>query len=93
MLDAYGQAAIAGECALVRQARTGTRNAAVFRAAVRLGTLVGAGVLRAQDVQDELRAASSVHCGTAGFTAAEAERAIANGLWYGQARPRPFRDR
>jgi hypothetical protein len=93
MLDAYGQAAIAGECALVRQARTGTRNAAVFRAAVRLGTLVGAGVLRAQDVQDELSAASSVHCGTAGFTPAEAERAIANGLWYGQARPRPFLDR
>jgi len=93
MHSAYGQAAVAGECARVRRARTGTRNSTVLQAAVRLGTLVGAGVLDLWHVEEQLRAASTVHCGTAGFTAAEAERAIANGLRYGQARPRPFRDR
>jgi hypothetical protein len=91
--DAYGQAAIAGECRLVHRARTGTRNTVLFRAGVRLGTLVCRGVLDKQQVQDELRAASTVHCGIDGFTAAEAERAITNGLRYGQARPRQFRDR
>jgi hypothetical protein len=91
--DAYGRAAVAGECTLVRQARPGTRNTVLFHAAVRLGTLVGAGVLDQQQVQEELRAASTVHCGTDGFTVAEATRAIANGFRYGQARPRPFRDR
>jgi hypothetical protein len=91
--SAYGRAAVAGECGLVRRAGTGTRNAVLFRAAVRLGTLVGAGILDQRQVQDELLAASTVHCGTAGFTAAEAERAISNGLRYGQARPRPCRDR
>lgn len=89
----YGQAAVAGECTRVRRARTGTRNSTLFQAAVRLGTLVGAAVLDQQHVQEQLRAASSVHCGTAEFTTAEAERAIANGLRYGQARPRPFQDR
>ena len=39
-----------GECGLIRAARPGTRNAVLFRAAVRLGTLVGAGVLDEQDV-------------------------------------------
>jgi hypothetical protein len=90
---AYGQAAVSGECALVRRASPGTRNTVLFQAAVRLGTLVGAGVLDQQNVHEQLRAASTVHCGVAGFTAAEAGRAIANGLRYGQARPRPLRDR
>jgi hypothetical protein len=90
--SAYGRAAVAGECALIRRASTGTRNAALFRAAVRLGTLVAAGVLDQQRVQDELQSASTVHCGIAGFTAVEARRAITNGLRYGKARPRPFRD-
>ena len=87
----YGAAAVAGECAQVHRAQPGTRNTVLFQAAVRLGTLVGAGVLGRQQVHDELLAASTVHCGVDGFTAAEAERAISNGLRYGQARPRPFR--
>jgi hypothetical protein len=90
---AYGQAAIARECALIRRARPGTRNTVLFQAAVRLGTLVGAGVLDRQHVDEQLHAASTVHRGIAGFTAVEAQHAIANGLRYGQARPRPFRDR
>jgi hypothetical protein len=91
--NAYGRAAVAGECRLVRQARLGTRNTVLFQAAVRLGTLVGAGVLDQQQVHDELLGASTVHCGTDKFSTAEAERAIANGLQYGQARPRQIRDR
>ena len=90
---AYGRAAIAGECTLVRQARPGTRNTVLFRAAVRLGALVAAAVLDQQQVHHELLRASTVHCGNEEFTTAEAERAIANGLRYGQARPRPIRDR
>jgi hypothetical protein len=62
----------------------------LFHAAVRLGTLVGAGVLDEPDVHCQLRAAASVHNGIDRFTAGEAERAIANGLRYGQARPRQF---
>ena len=83
----YGHAAVTGECGLIRAAHPGTRNTVLFRAAVRLGTLVGADVLDEQDVHRELRAAASVHNGVDGFTAGEAERAIANGLRYGQARP------
>ena len=89
----YGHAAVTGECGLIRAAHPGTRNAVLFQAAVRLGTLVGAGVLDEQDVHCELRAAASVHNGIGGFTAGEAERAIANGLRCGQARPRQFRQR
>jgi hypothetical protein len=87
----YGQAAVTGECSLIRAARPGTRNAVLFRAAVRLGTLVGTGVLDEQDVERQLGAAASVHNGIDGFTIGEAERAITNGLRYGQARPRQFR--
>ena len=82
-----------GECGLIRAARPGTRNAVLFRAAVRLGTLVGAGVLDEQDVHCQLRAAASVHNGIDGFTVGEAERAIANGLRYGKARPLQFLQR
>ena len=89
----YGQAAVTGECGLVHAARPGTRNAVLFQAAVRLGTLAGAGVLSDQDVHRRLRAAASVHNGIDGFTAGEAERAIGNGLRYGQARPRQFLQR
>jgi hypothetical protein len=82
---------VTGECGLIRAAHPGTRNAVLFQAAVRLGTLVGAGVLDEQDLHCQLLAAASVHNGIDGFTAGEARRAIANGLRYGQARPRQFR--
>jgi hypothetical protein len=84
----YVEAAVAEEVALVRRARPGTRNAVVFRAAVRLGTLVAAGVLEEADALDLLTAACTVHFGTDGFTAAEADRTVANGLRYGLQRPR-----
>lgn len=87
----YGEAAVTGEVRRVRAAPAGTRNAVLFDAAVRLGTLVAAGLLDEQAVRDVLLAASSVHIGVDGFTVAEAERAITNGLRYGLQRPRNIR--
>jgi hypothetical protein len=89
---AYGQAALDGETRLVRRARPGTRNAVLFRAAVRLGTLAAAGVLNSSDVHDQLHAAASVHFGTDDFTATEADRTITNGLRYGEQHPRRLHD-
>jgi hypothetical protein len=86
--SAYGRAAMTGETDLVRAARPGTRNAVLFRAAVRLGSLAAAGLLDEQDVRHQLAAAGSVHVGVDGFTAGEADRAITNGLCYGLSRPR-----
>lgn len=86
--DAYTRAAIAGELARVRGAVPGTRNAALFTAAVHLGQLAAAGLLNEHDVTELVTAASSGHVGVDGFTAAEANRAIGNGLRYGRRRPR-----
>jgi hypothetical protein len=85
----YGRAAVAGETARVRTARTGTRNPDVFTAAVHLGQLAAAGLLDERQISEVLRAAARVHVGVDGFTAAEVDRAIANGLRYGRHRPRP----
>jgi hypothetical protein len=85
----YGAAALAGETARVRIARTGTRNRDVFIAAVHLGQLTAAGLLDERHVTEVLRAAARIHVGVDGFTAAEVDRAIANGLRYGLRRPRP----
>lgn len=86
--SAYGQAALDGEADRVRAALPGTRNALLFHAAVRLGTLVAAGVLADGDVRAVLLTACSVHIGVDGFSVAEAERAIGNGLRYGSKHPR-----
>lgn len=67
----------------VRLAMPGTRNTSLFNAALRLGRLVAAGLLDEVGVIAHLRAAGYSHVGTAGFTAAEADRAIANGMRYG----------
>lgn len=91
--SAYGQAALDGEADRVRAARPGTRNALLFDAAVRLGTLVAAAVLNDGEVRQMLLAACAVHFGVDGFTAAEADRAIGNGLRYGLQRPRQVGNR
>lgn len=89
----YSLAAVAGECELVRRARLGTRNATLFRAALRLGSLTGAGLLDLSGATADLRDAAAVHYGIDGFTVAEAERTIANGLRYGHAHPRQVQAR
>lgn len=85
---AYAAAALRAEAATVRGARTGTRNALLFRAAARLGELVAAGLLDEDLVTGTLQAAATGHHGTEEFTAQEAERAIGNGLARGQQHPR-----
>lgn len=86
--SSYVEAAVTEEVALVRRARPGTRNTVVFRAAVSLGTLVAAGALDETEARELLTAACTVHIGADGFTAAEVDRAVANGLRYGLRRPR-----
>ena len=92
-LNGYVRAALAGELALVRDAAPGTRNTALFTAAVHLGELAGAELLDETHIEQLLLDASAVHVGIDGFTAAEADRAIANGLRYGRQRPRTGQDR
>lgn len=86
--SSYVEAAVTAEVELVRRARSGTRNAVVFRAAVSLGTLAAAEMLDAGEAHTLLIAACAVHIGVDGFTAAEAERTVTNGLRYGLQRPR-----
>lgn len=87
-LDAWVHAAVSQEAAAVTGAAVGRRNTALFTAACRLGELVGAGVLAADDAASVLAEGARVHHGIDGFTGAEADRAIANGLRRGQANPR-----
>jgi hypothetical protein len=90
-LDPYVRAAVAREADLVRRAEPGTRNSCLFGAAVRLGQLAAAGLLSEQEVSGALLDAASKHVGVDGFTPAEADRAITNGLTYGRRRPRSVR--
>jgi hypothetical protein len=85
---AYVRAALTGEARTVAQARPGTRNQTLFRAAASLGELLGAGLLDHTTATDTLIAAARPHIGVAGFTQAEAHRTIANGLARGRRNPR-----
>ena len=87
---AYSRAALLAEAAAVRDARPGTRNATLFRAAAHLGELAAAGLIDEHLVVHALQAAAQTHAGVDGFTAHEADRAIANGLHRGLQRPRPI---
>jgi hypothetical protein len=82
------RAVLDGEATRVRTARPGARNVALFTAALHLGQLVAAGLLDERQATSHLHAASTSHVGIEGFSAAEALRAITNGLRYGQRRPR-----
>ena len=86
--EGYVRAAVDGEVHAVTSAVSGTRNSTLFTAAAALGELVGAGLVGEALVADALLRAASVHCGVSGFTRAEAERAVRNGLARGRARPR-----
>jgi hypothetical protein len=85
---AYAQAALDGEADAVRDAQHGTRNFILFRAAARLGELVAADLIDEGTVVLALQTAASRHIGTKQFTAAEVDRAIANGLSRGLQHPR-----
>jgi hypothetical protein len=86
--DVYTRAVLAREASGVRAAEPGIRNSCLFGAAVRLGQLAAAGLISENDVSAALLHAADRHVGVDGFTAAEAARAIGNGLAYGRRRPR-----
>jgi P4 family phage/plasmid primase-like protien len=84
----YVQAALARECAAVRDAAKGARNQTLNRAAFALGTLVGARRLDRVVAEAALLAAAAEHFGRDDFTADEARRTVASGLRAGEANPR-----
>ena len=82
--ERYAQAALDGEASAVRNAPEGTRNATLNRAAFKLGTLVGAGVLDQDAVWNALlRAGQDV-----GLDAREVAASVRSGLTSGVANPR-----
>jgi len=78
--SAYAAAALAGECATVRQTAPGGRNHALNRAAFKLGRLMAARAL----TQAEVTAALLDAAMAAGLGRAEAGHAIRSGLQAGQ---------
>lgn len=85
----YATAAVAAELQRVAAAAEGSRNSTLRDAAISLGTLVGAGVLQADDVAAQLAVAAA----QAGLPAHEAAATVRSGLAYGQARPRTLNPR
>jgi len=81
--DRYASVALAAEADRVARAPVGTRNDTLNRAAFALGRLVGAGLLDAALVADELTAAAR----WAGLGRAETTRTIRSGLHAGRRQP------
>ncbi len=75
---AYGRAALVGECAYVRMAAQGSQNNALFRASLKLGSLIRDGKLSRADAERELLAAAAALTARDGETATL--RTIASGL-------------
>ncbi len=87
-VSAYVRAAFERECAAVAKAKPGTRNAALFAAACKLGSLAASGALPADAVANALYASAE----TSGLVADDGlyavEATIASGFKAGLARPR-----
>lgn len=82
--DKYAQAALQNETRIVASAMIGGRNRTLYKAAFKLGQLVGCGALRDSDVADELRNAAR----QAGLGEHEIFTAIRSGLKSGEQLPR-----
>jgi Bifunctional DNA primase/polymerase, N-terminal len=90
-LDAYVRAALEGETAAVARAAPGTRAHTLFRAAARLGELIGVGVLGETTALEALLAAAPISpSGADRFTRDEAVRHVINGIARGRRNPRPL---
>ena len=83
-LARYVGAALYGEARIVRSASEGNRHYSLLIASIKLGTLVGAGVLDPELVRAHLVAAA-LECGLPRW---EIDRTVTDGLRYGLARPR-----
>ena len=82
--ERYIQAAIDGEVLAAARAAEGTRNDTLHRAAVKLGTLVGAGKLSRAAAETELQRAGQA----AGLPPRECAQTIKSGLDFGSLHPR-----
>lgn len=82
--ERYVQAAIDDEVLTVARASEGTRNDTLNKAAVKLGTLVGAGQMSRSTAETELQRAGQA----AGLTVREILATIKSGLDYGERNPR-----
>lgn len=87
--DRYVQAAVDAEVLAVARAGEGTRNDTLNRAAVNLGTLVGAGAMARSDAEAELTRAGQA----AGLPYREIIATVKSGLDFGQAHPRAMPER
>jgi len=84
----YVIAALRHEHQLVSMATEGARNKTLHIGAVKLGSLVGAGMLARNDAEDVLLDA----CRHNGLPEREARATIRSGLSYGEAHPRQLKD-
>lgn len=85
-LKSYVWSAVRGEHDRVAATPEGARNDTLHRSAVRLGSLVGAGMLSERDAYDALMA--GVHASASPLPDREAHDAINRGLAYGIRNPR-----
>lgn len=88
-VPAYAARALNDEAMEVMRAGEGTRNDRLNIAAVKLGTLVGAGLLARADVESDLTRAAQ----TAGLDPREIAATLKSGLEFGIARPRAIPER
>ncbi len=88
-MSAYGLAALNAESAAVRMAPEGTANATLYRASLKLGSLIASGVLGRAQVEAALEAAAAALTTRDGLTATR--RTIASGLNTGIQSPRQVR--
>ena len=80
----YGEAALAGEVEAVRSAAEGTRNVTLYEAALKIGSLVGAGLLDAHRAVGTIVDAGLA----AGLGEAEVVATVRSGFAVGLANPR-----
>ncbi|QJY47924.1 bifunctional DNA primase/polymerase [Pseudonocardia broussonetiae] len=89
---AYLRAVVDGECAAVAAATVGHRHQTLLRAARRLGHWVGGSALSATAAHAALTDAAGGYIGVEGYTAAQVDRDISDGLAYGARFPRCLDD-
>lgn len=90
--EAYLRAVVDGECAAVAAATVGHRHQTLLRAARRLGHWVGGSALSATAAHAALTDAARGYLGVDGYTAAQVDRDVHDGLAYGAQFPRCFDD-
>jgi hypothetical protein len=91
-IAAYVRAVLDGESAAVAAAQVGERHRTLLAAARRLGHWVGSEVLTEAAARSALTTAAAHYVGVDGYTAAQVERDITDGIAYGARMPRGAED-